>query len=64
MTYVVRIGERKHLMDIMKVEGLDWRIPFREEGDDICSENRRERKHLMDIMKVEGLDWRIPFREE
>ena len=22
MTYVVRIGERKHLMDIMKVEGL------------------------------------------
>ena len=31
MTYVVRIGERKHLMDIMKVEGLDWRIPFREE---------------------------------
>ena len=31
MTYVVRIGERKYLMDIMKVEGLDWRITFREE---------------------------------
>ena len=31
VTYVVRIGERKHLMDIMKVERLDWRIPFKEE---------------------------------
>ena len=31
MTYVVRIGERKHLLDIMKFEGLDWRILFREE---------------------------------
>ena len=31
MTDVVKIRERKYLMDIMKVEGLDWRIPFREE---------------------------------
>ena len=38
MTYVVRIGERKHLMDIMKVEGLDIggfsgksKMTFREE---------------------------------
>ena len=55
MTDVVRIGEGKHLMDIMKVERLDWRIP--EGRVDICSENRRERKHLMDIMKVERLDF-------
>ena len=43
-------------MDIMKVERLDWRIPFMTYVVRIG-----ERKHLMDIMKVEGLDWRIPF---
>ena len=63
MTYVVRIGERKHLMDIMKVEGLDWRIPFRK-SEMTYVVRIGEGKHLMDIMKVEGLDWRIPFREE
>ena len=37
------IDYRKQCRDIIKVEQLDWRIPFREDGDNICSENRREK---------------------